>query len=124
MSVFKYLLILVKSWIYVVIILTVMFAVLGTSSANKGIDEAAIDKIAVIEAKFDANYINSRYYWVERNNYYRIHCPHQNDNARCEQSVNYSHEQYMEHAYGDLYESRARIEAGENGGLARFFKIL
>ena len=114
---------LFKMWLIGLIILTIIVVGYGNSSVNAGLDAKVASKLEA-ELKFTPSYINSKGYWYERDIWYMTNCPGERKVTRFCESRQYTHTEYMEHKFSGLRAQQQRIESGDKGGIARFFKLL
>lgn len=96
----------------------------GVSDRNARMDATAIQVMSKVQAKFTPYYIDSAEYWDERHDYYEAYCPYQGVSYFCRESDRISHHDYIDDRYYGINARYARVKDGDNGGIARFFKLL
>ena len=97
------------------------FAFSVTNAEN---DAKAASFLKHVQQKYTASYIGTPRYWKERARAYSLYCPVPKVDKRCPLTYTDSHRDYINVSYHGLYDRLERLERGDKGGIARFFKVL
>ena len=98
-----------KVYVFVIFTAFIVLIYLGGESSRKLGDSKIPVYLESIERYFPDEFVGTAEYWEDRDDYYKHFCPTLWEDGAC-QHEKYSHRDYMNHKYDDVYERIARIE--------------
>jgi len=112
---------IVKRFIIWVIVGTTILMSVMFFQVNQLRDAELPVTVSRMESNFPASFIGTGKYWSERTKWYKYGC--MKDSDHCGDNTRFTHEQYMNARYDNVYKRIARHEKGNSFSILDFLSI-